>query len=118
MTAPISYWEEIKRKLIHLSSLWIVAAIVALPRIFEHGRWICSGVLLFCLATTLILEHDYANGGKYLGKLYGKLFKKMLRTQIDHSFASSHLQRRSYSPSWDSTPRFSSAGNSPRSSRS
>lgn len=81
MSAPISYLEEIKRKLIHLSSLWIVAAMLALPRIFEYGRWICSGVLLFCLLVTLILEHDYANGGKYLGRLYGKLFKKMLRAE-------------------------------------
>ena len=82
MSEPISYWEEIKRKLIHLSSLWMVAAIITLPRIFEYGRWICSGVLLFCLLTTLISEHDYANGGKYLGKLYGKLFKNMLRSEV------------------------------------
>ena len=81
MSAPISYWEEIKRKLIHLSSLWIVAAMLFLPRIFEYGRWICSGVLLFCLLATLISEHDYANSGKYLGRLYGKLFKQMLRAE-------------------------------------
>ena len=82
MSTPISYWEEIKRKLIHLSSLWMVAATIFLPRIFAHGRWICSGVLLFCLLITLISEHDYANGGKYLGRLYGKLFKNMLRAEV------------------------------------
>lgn len=82
MSTPIPYWEEIKRKLIHLSSLWMVAATILLPRIFAHGRWICSGVLLFCLLITLILEHDYANGGKYLGRLYGKLFKNMLRAEV------------------------------------
>ena len=81
MSAPISYWEEIKRKLIHLSSLWIAAAMLALPRIFGYGRWICSEIFLFCLLLTLILEHDYANGGKYLGRLYGKLFKNMLRAE-------------------------------------
>ena len=82
MSTPIPYWEEIKRKLIHLSSLWMVAATIFLPRIFAHGRWICSGILLFCLLITLILEHDYANGGKYLGRLYGKLFKNMLRAEV------------------------------------
>ena len=82
MSTPISYWEEIKLKLIHLSSLLMVAATIFLPRIFAHGRWICSGILLFCLLITLILEHDYANGGKYLGRLYGKLFKNMLRAEV------------------------------------
>ncbi|MBO5821869.1 MAG: hypothetical protein J6R86_02525, partial [Lentisphaeria bacterium] len=81
MSTPIPYWEEIKRKLIHLSSLWMVAATIILPRIFAYGRWLCSGVFLFCLLTTLILEHDYANGGKYLGRLYGKLFRNMLRAE-------------------------------------
>ena len=81
MSTPISYFEEIKRKLIHLSSLWMVAAMIFLPEMFEHGRWISSALFLFCLITTLIWEHDYANGGKYLGRLYGKLFRKMLRQE-------------------------------------
>ena len=70
----IPYFEEVKRKLIHLSSLWIVAATLLLAQ----KQWI--GCLLFAvlLVFTLVLEHDYANGGKYLGRLYGKLFKNML----------------------------------------
>jgi dolichol kinase len=47
-----------------------------------YGRWINLGLLGFCLVTTLVSEHDYANGGKYLGALYGKLFKKMLRADV------------------------------------
>ena len=82
MTAPISYWDEIKRKLIHLSSFWIVAMIIFLPRFFYYGRWIACAVLFGCLFITLILEHDYANNGKYLGKLYGKLFRSMLRHEV------------------------------------
>ena len=62
MSAAISYWEEIKRKLVHLSSLWMVAAIIFIPRIFHHGSWICAGTFLFCLLLTLVSEHDYANG--------------------------------------------------------
>lgn len=81
MTQPISYWEEIKRKAIHLSSLWMVAATIIFPRLFpQYGRWLTAGVFTFCLLVTLISEHDYANGGKYLGRLYGKLFKNMLRS--------------------------------------
>ena len=80
--APISYWEEVKRKLIHLSSLWMVAATIILPEIFQYGRWIVCALFAVCLVVTLVSEHDYANGGKYLGRLYGKLFRKMLRNDV------------------------------------
>ena len=82
MSEPIPYWEEIKRKLIHLSSLWMVCSTILLPRLFPaYGRWINCGLLLFCLVSTLLIEHDYANNGKYIGRLYGKLFQKMLRRE-------------------------------------
>lgn len=82
MPEPISYIEEIKRKLIHLSSLWMVAATIVLPAISSYGRWIACALIGVCLLITLISEHDYANGGKYLGRLYGKLFSKMLRSDV------------------------------------
>ena len=74
----ISYWEEIKRKGVHLSSLWMVAATLLL------GKWQWISCVLFgaLLILTLVSEHDYANGGKYLGRLYGKLFGKMLRSEV------------------------------------
>ncbi|MBE6384182.1 MAG: phosphatidate cytidylyltransferase [Lentisphaerae bacterium] len=74
----ITYWEEIKRKAVHLSSLWMVAATLLL------GRWQWISCVLFgaLLVLTLVSEHDYANGGKYLGCLYGKLFGKMLRNEV------------------------------------
>ena len=82
MAEPIPYWEEIKRKLIHLSSLWMVCSTIILPRLFPvYGRWINCALLLFCLVSTLLIEHDYANNGKYIGRLYGKLFHKMLRQE-------------------------------------
>ena len=73
----ISYKEEIKRKLVHLSSLWMVAATLLLPRLI-------SCILFFLLLVlTLVSEHDYANGGPwYLGRLYGKIFGKMLRNEV------------------------------------
>lgn len=73
----ISYFEEIKRKLVHLSSLWMVAATLLMA---QYRVWCC---LLFAvlLLVTLISEHDYANGGRYLGRLYGRLFGKMMRKE-------------------------------------
>ena len=75
----ISYFEEIKRKLVHLSSLWMVAATLLLPGCHRYAAAVIFAALLLL---TLVSEHDYANGGKYLGKLYGKLFGKMLRAEV------------------------------------
>ena len=74
----ISYGEEIKRKLVHLSSLWMVAATLLL------ARWRFAAAILFVLLLilTIVSEHDYANGGKYLGRLYGRLFGGMLRNEV------------------------------------
>lgn len=75
---PISYWEEIKRKGVHLSSLWMVAATLLLGKM----QWISCLLFGALLVLTLVSEHDYANNGKYLGRLYGKLFGKMLRDDV------------------------------------
>ena len=78
----ISYFEEVKRKLVHLSSLWMVVATLVVPHIFPSGRWINCGLFGALLILTLISEHDYAGNGKYLGRLYGILFGKMLRKEV------------------------------------
>ena len=78
----ISYFEEVKRKLVHLSSLWMVAATLLIPHFFPSGRWISCGVFGALLILTLVSEHDYAGNGKYLGRLYGFLFGKMLRKEV------------------------------------
>lgn len=75
---PISYWEEIKRKGVHLSSLWMVAATLLLAKY----QWISCLLFFALMLLTLFSEHDYANNGKYLGRLYGKLFGKMLRDEV------------------------------------
>ena len=83
MEIEITYFEEVKRKLIHLSSLWMVAATLLFPYFFpEYGRWISCIVFTALLILTVVSEHDYANNGKYLGKLYGILFSKMLRKEV------------------------------------
>ena len=83
MEIEITYFEEIKRKLIHLSSLWMVAATLLFPYFFpENGRWISCILFAALLILTVFSEHDYANNGKYLGRLYGILFGKMLRKEV------------------------------------
>ena len=74
----ITYWEEFKRKLVHLSSLWMVAATLLLA----SWPWCAAILFFFLLILTLISEHDYASGGRYLGRLYGRLFGKMLRNEV------------------------------------
>ena len=74
----ISYLEEIKRKGVHLSSLWMVAATLLLGKM----QWVSCVLFGALLILTLAAEHDYADGGKYLGRLYGRLFGKMLRNEV------------------------------------
>ena len=82
MSTPIPYIEELKRKAVHLSSFWMVAAILILPKIIPGGRHIASVIFASLLVLTLFAEHSYANGGRYLGRLYGVLFGKMLRNEV------------------------------------
>lgn len=70
----ITYGEELKRKLIHLSSLWMVFAVYLIP-----SRPVATGLFAFLLAATLISEHAYACGWPVLAPLYGFLFGRMLR---------------------------------------
>ncbi len=76
MSEPISYLEEVKRKLVHLSSLWMVVAILLIP-----GRWTVPVLFAVLLAITLISEHAYACRRPGLGTLYGALFGRMLRRE-------------------------------------
>ena len=75
---PISYFEEVKRKLVHLSSLWMVVATLLLGQ----KQWVSCLIFSALLVLTLVSEHDYANGGRWLGQLYGRLFGKMLRNDV------------------------------------
>lgn len=72
--AEITYVEELKRKLIHLSSLWMVFAVVLIP-----SRPVAAGLFAFLLVATLIAEHAYACNWPVLAPLYGFFFGRMLR---------------------------------------
>lgn len=75
----ISYREECKRKLIHLSSLWMVFAVVLIP-----NRWAAAGLFAFLLAGTLLCEHAYACRKPFFTPLYGFFFGRMLRKEPEY----------------------------------
>ena len=55
---------------------------VAATLLLGKHQWISYLIFGALLLLTLVSEHDYANNGKYLGRLYGKLFGKMLRDDV------------------------------------
>ena len=79
MSEPISYASEVKRKLIHLSSLWMPAAML----IFAGYRWYLAGFFFLLCVGNILVEHIYASM-KYprLNALYNFFFGKMLRFEV------------------------------------
>ena len=75
----ISYREECKRKLVHLSSLWMVLVILFLP-----GRWSAAILYAVMLVLNLLCEHAYACNVPVIRPLYGAIFGKMLRDEPRH----------------------------------
>ena len=74
--SQISYFQEILRKLIHLSSLWMVAAIM-LAR--DEYRLILAVIFGISWILNILLEHAVACKVPYITPLYYFFFKKMLR---------------------------------------
>ena len=70
---PIPYRDEFRRKLVHLSSLWMPAAMCFLPRLP-----LCLAFGILCLLN-LLVEHAYAAGTPWLVRLYDRFFGGMLR---------------------------------------
>lgn len=73
MSGQISYGQEVLRKSVHLSSLWMVVAIGFLP-------WIVNIVLFSVLLIGCIIT-EYGNHKKWklFTMTYGALFNRMLR---------------------------------------
>ena len=76
MAEPIAYREEVKRKLIHLSSLWMPLAILLLPGRF--ASCILFGILFFL---TLAIERAYVLQVPVITPVYSFFFGKMLRKE-------------------------------------
>lgn len=73
--SPIPYMEEVKRKLIHLSSLWMPVAILFADR--QVMAWIFGG----CLAGNIVLERLRADRVKGITPVYDFFFGRMLRAE-------------------------------------
>ena len=74
--AGISYISEVKRKLVHLSSLWIPGVMVLLT---EYRWWLCAmfGVVF---AATVLVERWYARWpDAWISRIYGHFFGRMVR---------------------------------------
>ncbi|NLC23755.1 SEC59/DGK1/VTE5 family protein [Oxalobacter vibrioformis] len=73
MAKQISYRQELLRKLIHLSSLWMVVSLGILPRSWN----VCLfAVLLF---GQVMIEYGYYKKWPLLVSTYGRFFSRMLR---------------------------------------
>lgn len=73
--AGITYREEVKRKLIHLSSLWMVAAMCILP------RWPLAIAFAVMLVLNLLIERGRADRLPILTPGYDFFFGRMLRQE-------------------------------------
>ena len=73
--SAIPYTEEVKRKLVHLSSLWMPVAILLFPQ--DVMAWIFGG----CLVGSLLVERLRSSRVKWLTPLYDALFGRMLRAE-------------------------------------
>ena len=78
--SQIPYSQEVKRKLVHLSSLWMAAALLLLPRTF------C--VILFGVMTvlTVLVEYAYYRQVPIITPCYGFFFGRMLRDYGEGKF--------------------------------
>ena len=78
--SQIPYSQEVRRKLVHLSSLWMAAALLLLPRTF------C--VILFGVMTvlTVLVEYAYYRKVPVITPCYGFFFGKMLRDYGEGKF--------------------------------
>ena len=73
--ATIPFRQELLRKGVHLSSLWMVVLILYWPR---SGRSLFA-FFLACLILNLFCEFAYARNVPLLAPLYGFFFRRMLR---------------------------------------
>lgn len=73
MAKQITYAQEILRKLIHLSSLWMVASLGLIPRTWNTCLF--TVLLIFQLA----IEYGYHKKWPFITATYGRFFSNMLR---------------------------------------
>ena len=78
--SQITYMQEVKRKLVHLSSLWMAAALLLLPRTF------CAILFGVLAVLTVIVEYAYYRKVPVVWQCYGFFFGRMLRDYGEGKF--------------------------------
>ena len=73
--SDIPYSQEIMRKSVHLSSLWMPAFILFAP------AYLPAAVFAGLLAANILIEYGYYKKWPIVLKTYGRLFGKMLRSK-------------------------------------
>ena len=73
MTKEISYGQEIFRKTIHLSSLWMVVSIALFP------KWFNIALFAFLLVSTILVEYGNHRKWRLFTLTYGSVFNRILR---------------------------------------
>ena len=71
--SQISYMQEVRRKLVHLSSLWMAAALLLLP-----GKF-CAILFGVMAVLTVLVEYAYYKKVPVIRQCYGFFFGRMLR---------------------------------------
>lgn len=83
----ISYKKELQRKLIHLSSLWMVYIIWILPE--EHSLALFGVLYIFILCTELLrMRHIKFN--RFYNKLFGGILRKHEAVSEKHKFVGAY----------------------------
>ena len=77
----ISYKQELLRKMIHLSSLWMVCAII----FFKENRLELGIFFAVCCILNIILERLVVLKVPVITPLYGFFFKNMLRSEAKNA---------------------------------
>ncbi len=73
--SEIPFQDELRRKLVHLSSFWMPVAMI----FFRAYRWQLAIFFGILAVGSVLVEHAYARGNKKVQKLYDFFFHNMLR---------------------------------------
>ncbi|MCQ2353212.1 MAG: hypothetical protein MJ033_07020 [Victivallaceae bacterium] len=73
--SEIPFRDELRRKLVHLSSFWMPVAMI----FFRSYRWQLAVFFGFLALGSVLVEHAYARGNQAVQKVYNIFFNNMLR---------------------------------------
>ncbi len=75
--SELSFYDEVRRKLVHLSSFWMPVAMILLA----DRRYFLAAFFLVLAGGSCLVEHAYANGNAAVRRVYDFFFGGMLRKE-------------------------------------